>query len=264
MKIITLSRKRHSKRKFLLLLCVILSGSSILLYAQNPADTIARRNTVKMDITSYWLYRNAFILSYERVVKPNQTFVVTGGYQNLPPLASMDSLKITNNTKASGFKLGAEYRFYLKKENKYNAPHGVYVGPYLSYHNFSNTRTIEVNNNGEIETADLNAKINILNPGVQIGYQFVINDRWTIDLVFIGPSVSKYRAEVNLDGNFSFDADDITNEYVQALIDRFPGLANLINDDEFSTNGKINMWAYGYRYQFHVGYHFGRIGKKKK
>lgn len=264
MKTLVCYLRRSEKSKLVFILTLLLSGSPLFLLAQNPADTIARRNTVKVDITSYWLYRNALIVSYERVVKPNQTFAITAGYQNLPALTSMDSVNITRNTKAGGYKLGAEYRFYLKKENKFNAPHGVYIGPYLSYHNFNNTRTIQVNNNGTIETADLNAKINIFNPGVQIGYQFVINDRWTIDLVFIGPSVSNYRANVTLDGNFTFDADDITDEYVQALIAKFPGLTNLINDNEFAANGKVNMWAYGYRYQFHVGYHFGRIGKKKK
>jgi hypothetical protein len=235
--------------------------------AQQERDStlLRRRSTIKLDITSYWLYRNAIMFSYERVVKnkPNQTWGITAGIQEFPSLGSLgsDSVMINRNYKAAGFKVGGEYRFYLKKENKFAAPRGVYIGPYTTFHNYSNGRSIEVNNNGTLEQADLNTDLNIFNVGVQVGYQFVLNDRWTIDLVFIGPSISNYSFKTKYEGNFTFDPDDITNDVVQGLIDKFPAFEELINEGAFSSNGKINTWAYGYRYQFQIGYHFGR--KKK-
>jgi hypothetical protein len=234
--------------------------------AQDSPDNMDRRNTIKVDLTSYWLYRNAVVFSYERVVKPNQTFAITAGYQQFPALEGPlgDTVSVDKQTNASGVKLGAEYRFYLKKENKYNAPHGVYLGPYFSYHNYSNGRSIEVNNDGTLETAELNTDISIINIGVQLGYQFVLNNRWTIDLVFVGPSVSNYIFKARLDGNYTFDPDDITNEVILGLIDKYPGFEELINEGELKGTGQLNKWGYGYRYQLQVGYHFGRIGKKKK
>jgi Protein of unknown function (DUF3575) len=229
------------------------------------ADSTWRRNIIKVDITSYWLYRNALMFSYERVVKkrPNQTWGITAGLQEFPALGTLgsDSLQVKKDFNASGFKLGGEYRFYLKKENKYAAPHGVYIGPYTTFHNYSNGRSIEVNNNGNLEKADLKTDLNIFNIGVQLGYQFVLNNRWTIDLVFIGPSISNYSFKTKFDGDFTFDPDEITNEVVLGLIDKFPAFEELINEGEFASGGKINTWAYGYRYQFQIGYHFGR--KKK-
>jgi hypothetical protein len=121
-----------------------------------------------------------------------------------------------------------------------------------------NRRALEINNDGVPEYAELETNLNILNLGVQLGYQFVLNDRWTIDLTFIGPSVSNYSANLRWDGNFTFDPDDITNEVILALMDRFPAFDELINEGEFSSSGKTNTWAYGYRYQFLIGYHFGR------
>ncbi len=247
-------------------ICVVALFMATTLPAQaQKGDSTWRRNTIKVDLTSYWLYRNAVMFSYERVVKnkPNQTWAITGGLQQFPTLVGqlVDTIAVKHENKSSGYKLGGEYRFYLKKENKYGAPHGVYLGPYASYHHYSNTRGIEVNNNGNIESGTLENDLNILNIGFQLGYQFVLNNRWTIDLVFVGPSVSNYVYKARLDGNFSIDPDDITNEVILALIDKYPGFKDLINEGELASQGKINTWAYGYRYQLQVGYHFGR--KKK-
>lgn len=235
--------------------------TSLVAQAQSAQDSASRKNVIKLDLTSYWLYRNAVIVSYERVVKPHQTFAVTAGFQQFPPLRSLDSINVTRNANAAGFKLGAEYRFYLQKENRYGPPRGVYIGPYLAFHNFRNVRELEVNNNGTVESAEMKLNINILNPGVQVGYQFVIKDRWTIDLVFIGPSVSNYRAKATFTGNFTFDGDQVTDEVLQDLIDRFPIVQDIIEENEASVNGRLNTWAWGFRYQIHVGY---RFGKKKQ
>lgn len=250
------------------LIIILLVLTSVLpSMAQKSADSTWRRNIVKVDITSYWLYRNAIMFSYERVVKnkPNQTWGITAGLQEFPGLGTLgsDSVQVKRDYKASGFKLGAEYRFYLKKENKYGAPRGVYIGPYTTFHNYSNTRDLEVENSdgGPPEKATLSTDLNIFNIGVQLGYQFVLNNRWTIDLVFIGPAVSNYSFKTKFDGNFTFDPDEITNEVVLGLIDKFPAFEELINEGELASSGKINTWAYGYRYQFQIGYHFGR--KKK-
>jgi len=231
--------------------------------AQQANDTVNRKNIIKVDLTSYWLYRNAIVFSYERVTKPNQTFAITAGYQQFPSFGFIDNVNVTDETSASGLKLGGEYRFYLKKENKYRAPRGVYIGPYLSFHNYSNDLNLEIDYEGILETVKFKTDLNILNLGVQLGYQFVLNNRWTIDLVFVGPSISNYIIKANLDGDgdYNFDPDDITNEVILALIDKFPAFEELINEGEVSGSGKLNTWGYGYRYQLQVGYHFGR--KKK-
>lgn len=232
--------------------------------AQKARDTTQRKNTIKIDLTSHWLYRNALTFSYERVTRnhPYQTWGITAGVQHFPSLGgNIGGVNVKRDYNASGIKLGGEYRFYLKKENKYMAPRGVYLGPYTSYHNYGNTRSIEVDYEGTLEEAILKTDLSVLNIGVQLGYQFVLNNRWTIDMVFIGPSISNYKLKTKMDGNFSFDPDDITNEVLLALMDKYPGLSELLTDGEFVSQGKVNKWAYGYRYQLQIGYHFGR--KKK-
>lgn len=248
------------------LICsVVLIMATVMAVQAQQEEAPLRRNTIKVDLTSYWLYRNALMFSFERVVKnrPNQTWAITAGLQQFPTVLGelSDSVIVKRENKSSGFKLGGEYRFYLKKENKFGAPHGVYIGPYTSFHHYMNGRAIEVNNNGNVQNGDLEVNMDILNIGVQLGYQFVLNNRWTIDMVFIGPSISNYRLKADLGGNYTFDPDQITNEVLLSLMDKYPGFSELINEGELVSQGKVNKWAYGYRYQLQVGYHFGR--KKK-
>ena len=113
-----------------------------------------RRNTIKLDLTSNLLFRNALNFSYERVRRPNQTYAITVGYQEFPKLTSIGTGIVTtdDSKKRTGFKVGGEYRFYLKKENKYQAPHGVYIGPYASYLNFNNERDLRITaDNGTVQ-----------------------------------------------------------------------------------------------------------------
>lgn len=235
---------------------------SLGVQAQSERDTTGRKNGIKVDLTSYWLYRNAVVFTYERVRNPQQSWGITAGIQQLPGLGTLvDDVKVTRETKARGLKLGAEYRFYLQKENKFKAPHGVYIGPYVSFHNYANDRNIEVDNNGVIENATLSTDLNILNIGFQLGYQFLINNRWAIDLVFVGPSISNYSLKSSIEGNYTFDPDNVNNEVILGLIDRFPGFEKFINEGEITSKGKLDHWGYGYRYQLQVGYFFGR--KKK-
>lgn len=241
-------------------IAIVILASGLRVQAQHEQDS-SRKNTIKLDLTSYWLYRNAMVFSYERVTNPHQSWSVSVGLQSLPIGPKLSSINSVQEIQSSGYKIGSEYRFYLKNENRYRAPRGVYLGPYVSFLNFRNKRHLEVINNGSPEYADLKTRIDIVNLGVQLGYQFVLDNRWTIDLIFIGPSLSNYRVKMELEGNYTFDPSDVQNEVLHALFHRFPGFEELVELGEVSSQGKINTWALGYRYQFLVGYHFGR--KKK-
>lgn len=247
-------------RKILLLIVICLVSDSV--HAQDTLRLPVRRNTLKVEFTSFALYRQPLVISFERVMKRNQSMVFTAGLQKFPAVLNLgQGIFVSRDISASGHKLGFEYRFYLKKENKFAAPRGVYIGPYLSYLGFSNQRDLTVDVNGTPESATLKTNFSIINPGVQLGYQFVLNNRWAIDLIFIGPSISNYRGKMTLEGNFTFDRDDIQKEILQNMIDRFPGLNDLLTDGTIDREGTINTWSYGFRYQIHVGYHFGRKSK---
>lgn len=243
-------------KKIILFFLIVFSIFNLML-AQEPMEQ-QRKNVIKLELTQA-IFPNSLVFSYERITKPNQSFCITGGYEEFPDLISVSSTtRVKQDLIKSGYRAGGEYRFYLKKENKHLAPHGVYIGPYTSYHSFYNKREVEVDVDGVKETAELQTDFQILNIGFQLGYQFVINNRWTFDIVALGPAVSNYRAYLKMEGDFTFDADEVENEVFLKLLDRLPMLDDVLTNKELSTQGRFNSWSYGWRYQFHIGFQFGK------
>ncbi len=241
---------------------ILLSGYYAI--AQGGDDGMDRKNTVKYHVISQALYTESFVMSYERIVKPNQSFAIMAGYLQFPISLNSEIISASSEGSKKGLVLGGEYRFYLKKENKFSAPHGVFIGPYINMYNFSNERmlTITPPDGSPPTEADLETDINVVNIGFQMGYQFVINNRWTIDMVFIGPSLSQYYLKIKLDGEFdSVDTDLIENELLLGLLDKFPLLKDFLDDQEINLNGTNNKWAPGFRYQLNLGYRFGKSRK---
>jgi hypothetical protein len=58
----------------------------------------------------------------------------------------------------------------------------------------------------------------------------VIGNHLTLDLVLIGPSVSNYRANMKMEGDFTFDKEDVENEILLKMLDRFPMLDELLTN----------------------------------
>ena len=103
-----------------------------------------RKNTVKIDLTSYYLYRNAITFPMNGSPNPTSPFS-DGGLSGISKDIELgDNIGVKDDRNRNGFKIAGEYRFYLKKENKHLAPRGIYIGPYMAYHAFKNERVIEV------------------------------------------------------------------------------------------------------------------------
>ena len=232
---------------------------SSILFAQKKDSVSHRSNVIKMDLTSQLFYRNSYVFSYERTIDAHHSLAITGGYQELPQMVTIgDGVSVRDNRNRSGFVVGAEYRFYLKSENMHRAPRGVYIGPYAIYHNFTNERLITVHkDDGTPGDASLHTDIRVTNIGFQMGYQFVIAKRFTLDMVFAGPSASYYFAKLDLKGDITVDeTHKYQNEIVRDLLQRFPLLEELVTDGSVTFKDRNTAWGPGYRYQFQVGYHF--------
>lgn len=243
---------------------VLIAISLILVFSAQSHSQIVdsfayRKNAVRMEVTSVLLYRNAFVFSFERMIKQNQSIIITAGYQELPGLSGFaDSIKAIKQGSNTGYKFGAEYRFYLAKENKYASPHGLYVGPYISTTGFNNSTDVSINSGGVIESGTVKSNIRIYNIGFEMGYQFALSNRWNLDLVFAGPSISSYNIKSKLNGNFSFDPSNIENETLQKVMNKFLGLKNLFENETVSSSGSLKKWGVGFRYQVNIAYRFGK------
>jgi len=246
--------------KTLLILFSILWFSGMVM-AQKTREQ-QRKNIIKLEL-SQALYPNSLVMSYERVTRPNQSFCITGGYEEFPPMVDVNSTtRVIQDLNRNGFRIGSEYRFYLKGENRHLAPHGTYIGPYVTYHDFYNKREIEVEVDGINEIAQFETDFGILNIGLQLGHQFIIKDRFTIDVITLGPAISHYYAKIKQKGDFTFDKDEVQSEILLKLLDRFPMLEEQLKDKEISSQGMFDSWSYGWRFQLNLGYYFGRKNNK--
>jgi hypothetical protein len=255
-----ISGKRVKTVKYLSFVVFILL-ISLQVKAQMKDSVIAKperelKNSIKINLTSWILYNSGIQMNYERLLSKKRSITLYGGYIEfpMPSIIPNTAFNFDKNRTKSGFSIGSEYRFYLASENKYSAPHGVYLAPFVSYYHFNNVRNGHDSTNQDQLT--LNTTLEFLNIGGELGYQFVIKKHFVIDCVLLGPAVSSYYFSVKLNGSTSGDY----NEHVQAILDalkeKYPLLKDLSNGAKFSSSGISNFWSMGFRYAIHIGYRF--------
>jgi len=221
------------------------------------SDTTLRRNILKWNMTTFILFSYKNInLSYERILKPYRSFSVNAGYFELPFDGLFDSLFVDKTTKKSGFSFAGDYRFYFDKRNKNWAPDGLYWGFYGSYHHYQFENTITFVNRPDIQgNAIFGGDFNIISAGAELGYQFIIKDKLSIDLVFMGPSLSAYQRKFILGGNVNNE-----NEYLdaiwEAIKDKYPYVRDLAESGEIVNNETSTHMGFGLRYVIQIGYTF--------
>ncbi|MEN9598022.1 MAG: hypothetical protein RL596_333 [Bacteroidota bacterium] len=219
------------------------------------------KNVVSFNLTNPLIFgEKAFVLGYERVVKKHQSFSINIGRMALPSFsgAGTSSLTVQRNRNDKGFHFGTDYRFYLAKENKHNAPRGVYIGPYYSYNSFSRSNDWVLNTssfNGVVNTTT-SLKINTV--GAQLGYQFIFWKRIALDLILLGPGLSVYEAKANINSNLSAQDQELFYQQLNDFLkEKIPGYNLAIGEgSEFKKNGSMNITSIGYRYMINIGIKF--------
>jgi len=239
-------------------------GSMQLASAQKKDSTHTKdyKNVIRYNLSSGALFgiNKCIIFGYERVVSPHQSFSVNIGSNSLPGSFSLsnDSISLTNTKSSKGFNFSVDYRFYLSKENKYNAPHGVYIGPYYSYNHYTKSNSWNYQQSGssaQLVNTDIDLAIHSV--GVELGYQFVLWKRLTLDMVLIGPGISAYKMSADIQSSLTeSQKQKLRDVLVQVVSQKFPGLNYVLADQHLDSKGTFNVTSLGFRYIIHVGFRF--------
>ena len=149
------NKKRRENNVVIFFSLIISIFSTLSSFAQ---ETKELKNTFKINLTAGILYKNVLQFGYERVIGKNQSLNIVGGYNEFPSDISLDlsNTQLSGTHKKSGYMFGADYRFYLSKENKYSAPHGVYLAPFVTFYQFSSDRQLTYTDSMGV---DYNAKL---------------------------------------------------------------------------------------------------------
>ncbi len=218
------------------------------------------KNTIRINLTNPLIFGDKYnVIGYERVIGKHQSISANIGRFSLPKFTNIktDLIEIQNEYSDKGFTFALDYRFYLRKENKYPAPKGVYIGPYYSFNLLQRSNTWQMDTDdfqGSVIT-DLNLNINLV--GVQLGYQFIIKKRVALDLIVIGPGIWFYNARVDLSTSLEIKDEVLLLDKInEVLADKLPGHDLLLKPGDFKRNGSLKTSSPGLRYIFHLGFRF--------
>jgi hypothetical protein len=224
----------------------------------NPAKNL--KNTIKLNVSSNLIYRNSYVMSFERVVNKHQSISIIGGYQEFPLKLDFNLLdtKLEKTKKKSGYSVGVVYRFYPAKANKcLTAPQGVYLGPFVGLQHFQSERGFSHTYNGVTSTADLRSSINLLFIGGELGYQFVLWKRLVIDAEMFGPAITRYNFNAKLSADLpGLDSNEALQKVIDALKEKFPKLDDLSGEHGISSSGTESFWSIGFKYTISIGFRF--------
>jgi len=226
------------------------------------------KNIVRYNITNPLLFGGeSMIFGYERVLGEHQSASINAGQFTLPSLLPGnidfgDSIQLAKSSTQTGYNISVDYRFYLAKENKYRAPHGLYIGPYYSHVHFKRTSTWDLSNlkdssGNAYGTVSTDFGIDINGLGFELGYQFIVWKRLAIDLILIGPGLAKYEISTKL--NAEMDQDDkekLFKKINDYLTEKVPGYSLVVDGEGYEKSGTTNTTTIGYRYMVHLGFFF--------
>jgi len=234
-------------------------------YGQNQKDSTkvkSYKNVIRYNLSGALLFGfdKYAIIGYERIINKNQSISINVGQAQLPRLSSIntDSFHLGKDAENKGYNVSIDYRFYLRKENKYGPPRGVYIGPFYSYNHFErdNNWTLERSGSSD-QLVKTNTKFNIHTVGAELGYQFVFWKRVTLDMVLIGPGFARYKLSTDIESTLSEEnKKQLQDALEQAITQKFPGMNYVFADHHLDADGRINTWSVGYRYIVHIGYTF--------
>lgn len=231
------------------------------MYANNTDSTKVRKNIIRWNLTPVFVVGpKSIVLGYERVLKNNQSFSFNMGYLETTPFTNRegDPIQFFDESKKGGMDMSIDYRFYFKKRNKFPAPDGLYWGPYASYYGIWQDASMNLIDNNTIKnTTHVKGRLNMYNFGLQLGYQFIIKNRFSIDLILMGPSFSYYDMKMDLNFHKDIDVNDpFYKDLMEAIGTSYPAIAQFIKNKSFEASGRLKFGYYGFRYGIQLGYLF--------
>jgi hypothetical protein len=175
---------------------------------------------------------------FERMINEKNSFELGIGIPMDQPVNGRYGLDLEDDGELSNDKQGdliirAAYRHYTGKSM---LPKGFYLAPYLKYQGITGSalRTVPADEDIDEYTEDYDVKINSFSLGLQLGYQFLIAKRISLDLYFLGLE----GGFANLDGTILSSDIEQVSEIEDNLNENIDELPSFIGDKiEVASSG---------------------------
>lgn len=133
-------------------------------------------HVIKLGISP--LVFRSIALNYEYAFNEDNSLSIHGGFTIPHSLPSGFDLE---DNEFNGFFIMPEYRMYKSFKH---APGGFYLAPYARFNRYN--ATVRMIDFYEDEDGDLEASLTNFGIAMQLGYQFFLSDRITLDVYFFG------------------------------------------------------------------------------
>lgn len=245
-------------------LCTMISlfcSNASIAQSDTTRPTKQYKNVIRYNLSGALVFGidRYIVFGYERILTARQSFSINAGKASLPKLVTIvtDSFTLGKDLKNTGINISADYRFYLAKENKYLPPHGLYIGPFYSFNRFTRDNRWNLTNSSGNSIVSTHSILNIHTFGFELGYQFILWKRMTLDLLMVGPGLGFYTYKAEFDGNVDqAKKEQLLEGLKQLLTQKFPGMNYVFSEKQFDAQGTLNTATLGYRYIIHVGFLF--------
>jgi hypothetical protein len=218
------------------------------------------KNVIKFNPTPMMLWsKKNLTFSYERILNKKQSVTFSLGYLEFGQLVGDTIARIVTITdrQKQGINAAVEYRFYLMKRNANPIPDGIYIAPYFSFYGYSFSNGLNVVGSEEPAFARMTGNFYSFNLGGELGYQFVLWKRLTLDLVLVGPSTSYYGGQLNIKGELNGqNIKNIDEDLYNKIKAKYPMIDEVLINKSFKKDGTLDLFSVGYRYFFQIGFHF--------
>ena len=214
--------------------------------------TIERNNVVKFLPANLPFQSISF--EYERMINPANYITLGIGIPNQKSLIGKYGMDFGSDVKSvelGTMHIRAAYRHYTGQRM---LPKGFYIEPYVKY--------LKISGNGSVENTDFNntykgkfdVNLNSMNLGFQLGAQFLIAKRVTLDLYFLGLEAGILNGDVNATSDLGDPYATHLKAYIEDRIAEFPSfIGDKLTVNQSADKKMINVNASNIIYPWYRG-----------
>ena len=201
----------------------VMSQDSDIVKEKPQRVEITHPNIIKIN-TLALAFKNISLV-YERGILPRLSAGIGIGYKyagSEPKLFSVNASVIRASLdKIQGISISPELRYYLRACDP-GLLDGFYGGLYFKYVSYKTAAHFEFSpGNYPVESYTADLALREYGVGIELGYQMLIKERFSIDFLFFGPRFSRYKLIYQFTEQPSRIFLDELSEYLNEVLDRF-------------------------------------------
>jgi len=203
--------------------------------------TIERNNVVKFLPANLPFQSISF--EYERMINPANYITLGIGIPNQKSLIGKYGMDFGSDVKSielGTMHIRAAYRHYTGQRM---LPKGFYIEPYLKYQKITGNGSVENTDFFNTYKGKFDVNLNSMNIGFQLGAQFLIAKRITLDFYFLGLEVGFLSGDVIAISDQLADAENLRMD-IQNTIDNLPSfIGDKLTVTQSTDKKQINVNA---------------------